>query len=137
MLVNGKKRRVRMVEQNSLGAVPVVDIEHGDPLHSGGERFKGRNGDGVKVAKAHRMILRGVMAGRTNQAERSLAAARQFQRLQGAARRPQCMVINPGMRWRVTVKGFCCGFHMGYVLLRVSAQKLFLLHLQRRGPFQR
>ena len=64
-----------------------VEIKDRDALGAGRRGFEHGDGDVVQVAKAHRLVARGVMAGRTHEAENIFAGARGLQRIQRGGRR--------------------------------------------------
>ena len=79
--MDGKIDGARLFHQDGLGAVAVVyvEVEHSNLLRAGGERFQRRNGNGVQVAKAHRVVAGRVMARRTHQTEGGFPEARELQ----------------------------------------------------------
>ena len=135
--VNRVKRHARVVQQNILRAVAVmhVEIKHRDAFGAG--RLGGERGDGgvAQIAEAHHLIARGVMAGRTHQAENSFPGLRAFEREQ---RRPGG---KPGERFNVRKKrgvGVEIVGHpqAGEVLGQVGPQEVRLRRGRRLGPRQ-
>ena len=84
MLVDGKESCAVMVDKDGLGAVAVVDIEikDGHAVGAGGECLEGGNGHRIQIAEAHGLIARGVMPGRTHEAEDGFASAGKFKSVQ-------------------------------------------------------
>ncbi len=82
-----RKCRAWLIQQDVLGAVAVmhVKIKNYRPFCARRDRFQRRNGDVVQVAKAHGMFARGMMAGRSHQAENHFPAARPLHGLQRSA----------------------------------------------------
>ena len=87
MLVDRKKRATRMIKEDSLGSISVVDIKivNRDFFDAVGQGFQRRNRNLVQITKAHRTLALRMMSRRANQTEGRLTLSRQSERLQGRA----------------------------------------------------
>src|SRR2546430_12089477 len=85
--MNREKRRAVAGQQNVFGAVAVVNIKikDGDAFDSGGQRLECRDRDVAEITKAHDAVARGVMPGRTHEAENGFATARAMHCYEGGA----------------------------------------------------
>src|SRR5205814_1482276 len=87
ILMNREKCRTRLVHENRLGAVAVVDIKiiNSNTFDAGGQRFEGRDGDAVQVTESHGFATCRMMPGRPHQAKHAFTPARAMHRLDSRA----------------------------------------------------
>ena len=69
------KRYARVIRDDVFSAVAMVRVEvpDGDAFGAVFQGIERSNRDVTEIAKSHRLLTRGVMAGRPHQAERALA----------------------------------------------------------------
>ena len=110
-----------------------VEIKNGGAFRAGRQGFQHGDGDVVQIAKAHRPVAQGVVAGRAHEAENIFAVARGFQRIQrggdgGAGKRDDVFV-----KRRVGVK-ILRFVQAGEMPRGVRAQNRRVIHAGRRRP---
>ena len=81
MLERRNHQHARIVGEDRLGAVAVMDVEIDDrhAFEAVRQRVRGADGDVVEQAESHRAVALGVVSGRTHRAERVAAFARQHE----------------------------------------------------------
>ena len=102
----GKKDRAGPIHQDRLGAVAVVHVkvEHRNFLGAGRERLERGDRNRVQITKAHRVVPRGVMARRTQEAEGRFPGARGLERVQRASDRAARVGEDVRMRRGIAVE---------------------------------
>src|SRR5208282_1316106 len=103
ILMDGNEKATRLVQQNILRAVAMmnIEIEDCDAFASGITGRQSGDGDGIEITKAHDALASGMMARRTQEAEGGLAGSGRLQRQQRSANRSSCMSSDAGVGGRI------------------------------------